>query len=64
MVSYERRCWPKNGQSDQIKNYRYSQKKKEWILILEKKIIGQDQHDRQDNAAFGRKAPRRRRKNS
>jgi len=37
--------------------------KEEWILIL-KKIIGQDQQDRQDNAAFGRKVPRRRRKNS
>ncbi|CAB1082508.1 hypothetical protein D1AOALGA4SA_10122 [Olavius algarvensis Delta 1 endosymbiont] len=35
----------------------------EWILILIK-IIGQDQQDRQDNAAFGRKASRRRRKNS
>jgi len=29
-----------------------------------KKILGQDQQDRQENAAFGRKAPRRRRKNS
>ena len=37
--------------------------KEEWILIL-KKIIGQDQQDRQDNAASGRKVPRRRRKNS
>jgi hypothetical protein len=35
--------------------------KEEWILIL-KKIIGQDQQDRQNHAAFGRKAPRRRRK--
>jgi len=46
--------------------------KEEWILIL-KKIIGQDQSaklkadfqlDRQDNAAFGRKAPRRGREDS
>jgi hypothetical protein len=35
--------------------------KEEWIPIL-KKIIGQDQQDRYDNAGFGRKAPRRRRK--
>jgi hypothetical protein len=28
--------------------------KVEWILIL-KKIIGQDQQDRWDNAAFGRR---------
>jgi len=35
--------------------------KEEWIHIL-KKIIGQDQQDRQDNVAFGRKAARRRRK--
>ncbi len=38
-------------------------KKAEWIPILKKKI-GQDQQDRLDNAAFGRKASRRRRKNS
>jgi hypothetical protein len=37
--------------------------KEEWILIL-KKIIGQDQQDRQDNAAFGRKAACRRLKKS
>jgi hypothetical protein len=35
--------------------------KEEWILIL-KKEIGQDQKDHEDNAAFGRKAPRRSRK--
>jgi len=29
-----------------------------------KKLIGQDQLDGQDNAAFGRKVPRRRRKKS
>jgi hypothetical protein len=37
------------------------EKEEEWILILDKRI-GQDQQDRQDNAAFGRRAPRRRRK--
>jgi hypothetical protein len=47
--------------------------KEEWIRIL-KKTIGQDQpvfaplrpgmQDRQDNAAFGRKVPRRRGKKS
>jgi hypothetical protein len=47
--------------------------KEEWLLIL-KKIIGPDQpvfaplrpgtQDHWDNAALGRKAPRRRRKNS
>jgi hypothetical protein len=35
----------------------------EWIAIL-KKIIGQDQQDRKDNAAFGRKALGRRRESS
>jgi hypothetical protein len=35
--------------------------KEEWIPVIIKKI-GQDQQDHLDNTAFGRKAPRRRRK--
>jgi len=43
----------KDGQINRERNF--IKEKEEWILIL-KKIIGQDQQDCQDNAAFGRKA--------
>jgi hypothetical protein len=46
-----------------MKKLRNLKEKEEWIPSS-KKIIEQDQQDRQDNAAFGRKAPAAGEKNS
>jgi hypothetical protein len=52
----------KKGQSDQIKTIEF-ERKRGMDSYLEK-LIGQDQQDGQDNAACGRKLPRRRQKKS
>ncbi|MDJ0816859.1 MAG: hypothetical protein QNJ58_11680 [Desulfobacterales bacterium] len=60
-VSHERHLRLKNSQSDQIRNYNFL---RNIGMDSYHKKIGQDQQDRLDNAAFGQKAPRRRRKKS